>query len=138
MLAVTRGIHRFDGRFGVHYLAVPVARTRRSMKLAAAAGVRSPFDDRALPAAAQAHAAPVDAQVTARIDVDAALATLRSEFRAAVVLRDLCDSRLRRDRRRARCPDRDGSFPYCPGPGRARRRLGNPGPLPERQSNQTP
>jgi RNA polymerase sigma-70 factor (ECF subfamily) len=33
----------------------------------------------------------VESAVAARIDVDAALAALAPEFRAAVVLRDLCD-----------------------------------------------
>ena len=38
-----------------------------------------------------APVAAVDSAVVARIDVDAALASLPPEFRAAVVLRDLCD-----------------------------------------------
>ena len=33
---------------------------------------------------------PIDQRVTDRMDVDAALATLPPEFRAPVVLRDLC------------------------------------------------
>src|SRR5204862_8156392 len=35
--------------------------------------------------------APVESVVAARLDVDAALAALSPEFRAAVALRDLCD-----------------------------------------------
>jgi RNA polymerase sigma-70 factor (ECF subfamily) len=43
------------------------------------------------PAPAGGSGGTVESAVAARIDVDAALATLAPEFRAAVVLRDLCD-----------------------------------------------
>jgi RNA polymerase sigma-70 factor, ECF subfamily len=88
LLAVARGIHRYDGRSAfttwLYRVATNAAldevrrRSRRPVPT-------EPVGD------APAGTASVEAVVGARIDVDAALATLGPEFRAAVVLRDLCD-----------------------------------------------
>ena len=88
LLAVSRGIHRYDGRSAfttwLYRVATNAAldevrrRSRRPVPT-------EPVGD--TPAAAGS----VEAVVGARIDVDAALATLGPEFRAVVVLRDLCD-----------------------------------------------
>jgi len=87
MLAVARGITRFDGsaRFTTwcYRVATNAAldEVRRSR--------RRPVAVEPSPAAADRRDAT--AAVDARLDVDAALRTLAPEFRAAVVLRDLCD-----------------------------------------------
>jgi len=88
-MAITRGIHRYDGRSAfttwLYRVATNAAldevrrRNRRPVPLDPASG------------APQVSPGSVESVVTARIDVDAALAGLSPEFRAAVVLRDLCD-----------------------------------------------
>jgi RNA polymerase sigma-70 factor, ECF subfamily len=90
LIAIARGITRFDGRAAFSTWAYRVTtnacldelRRRRRRPLPGLDDER-PLDGPALgpdPAGA----------VAARIDVDAALAHLAPEFRAAVVLRDLC------------------------------------------------
>jgi len=87
MIAVARGIDRFDGRAAfttwLHRVATNAAldearrRSRRPL----------PSDTMAEPIA---HDARLDA-VDTRLTVDAALTRLPDEFRVAVVLRDECD-----------------------------------------------
>jgi RNA polymerase sigma-70 factor (ECF subfamily) len=89
LLAITRGVHRYDGRSAfttwLYRVATNAAldevrrRNRRPVPLDPASG------------APQVSPGSVESVVAARIDVDAALAGLSPEFRAAVVLRDLCD-----------------------------------------------
>ena len=90
LVAVTRGLARFDGRarFGtwVYRVAVNASldelrRRRRRAVPTDALEAHSPVDLASTPGP--------DAAAT-RVDVDAALARLAPEFRAAVVLRDLC------------------------------------------------
>jgi RNA polymerase sigma-70 factor (ECF subfamily) len=87
LIAVTRGIHRYDGRSlfttWLYRVATNAAldEVRRRK--------RRPVP--AEPLVETAGGGSVESAVSARIDVDAALATLPVEFRAAVVLRDLCD-----------------------------------------------
>jgi RNA polymerase sigma-70 factor, ECF subfamily len=88
LLAVSRGIRRYDGRSAfttwLYRVATNAAldevrrRSRRPMPVEATGE-------------GPAGTGSVEAVVGARIDVDAGLATLTPEFRAAVVLRDLCD-----------------------------------------------
>jgi len=87
LIAVARGITRFDGtaRF-----------TTWCYRVATNAALDELRRSRRRPVAAdppQTVADPRDgtATVDARLDVDAALATLPEDFRVAVVLRDLCD-----------------------------------------------
>jgi RNA polymerase sigma-70 factor (ECF subfamily) len=89
MIAVVRGIDRFDGRSAFTTWLYRVATNaaldegrRRS---------RRPDPVETVPESAGATQVSVDAEVGARVDVDAALARLPAEFRVAVVLRDLCD-----------------------------------------------
>ena len=93
LIAVTRGLHRYDGRSlfttWLYRVATNAAldELRRRKRRPEPAEL---VEDRA-PGGAGAHSAPVESAVAARLDVDRALAGLSPEFRAAVVLRDLCD-----------------------------------------------
>jgi RNA polymerase sigma-70 factor (ECF subfamily) len=92
LIAVTRGLHRYDGRSlfttWLYRVATNAAldELRRRKRRPEPAEL---VEDR--PRGGGVGAAPVESAVAARLDVDAALAGLRPEFRAAVVLRDLCD-----------------------------------------------
>jgi RNA polymerase sigma-70 factor, ECF subfamily len=90
LLAVVRGLRRFDGhaafttwlyRVTTNACLDELRRRRRRP--------RPGLEDDALLAGPRTGADPAGA-VAARVDVDAALARLAPEFRAAVVLRDLC------------------------------------------------
>jgi len=89
LIAIARGIGRFDGRSAFTTWMYRVATNaaldegrRRS---------RRPTPVETLPEAPPAAETPLETRVDARLDVDAALARLPEEFRVAVVLRDLCD-----------------------------------------------
>ena len=89
MIAVARGIHRFDGRSAFTTWLYRVA-TNAALDEGRRRNRRpQPVDE--LPEPAASSESGVDARVGARVDVDAALARLPEEFRVAVVLRDLCD-----------------------------------------------
>jgi len=93
LIALTRGLHRYDGRSlfttWLYRVATNAAldELRRRKRRPEPAEL---VEDRPLGGMAGASA-PVESAVVARLDVDAALAGLSAEFRAAVVLRDLCD-----------------------------------------------
>lgn len=90
LVAVVRGLHRFDGRsrFSTWVYRVTVNTCLDELRRR-----RRRPEPRDLDASAFTTAAPgaaVDSSVADRLDVDAALRALPPEFRAAVVLRDLC------------------------------------------------
>lgn len=102
LIAVSRGIHRYDGRSAfttwLYRVATNAAldevrrRSRRPVPAEPPPGFAGPGD----PSGREASGHPggpgsMESAVAARLDVDAALAGLPPEFRAAVVLRDLCD-----------------------------------------------
>ena len=89
MIAIARGITRFDGRSAFTTWMYRVATNAALDELRRKQRRPEPIDvlGRDTPAAGPA----LDTVVTERLDVDAALATLPPEFRVAVVLRDLCD-----------------------------------------------
>jgi RNA polymerase sigma-70 factor (ECF subfamily) len=94
LIAVCRGLDRFDARSAFTTWLYRVA-TNACLDELRRRGRRprpvDPASDDAGPAAATARSVPSAADdVALRLDVDAALATLPDEFRAAVVLRDLC------------------------------------------------
>jgi RNA polymerase sigma-70 factor, ECF subfamily len=88
LLAVVRGLGRFDQRAAFGTWVYRVATNACLDELRRRARRPVPADD-AVFASTPAGADPADV-VSARLDVDAALADLTPDFRAAVVLRDLC------------------------------------------------
>jgi RNA polymerase sigma-70 factor (ECF subfamily) len=95
LIALTRGLHRYDGRSRFTTWLYRVATNAALDELRRRKRRPEPVelsDDRPAPAAGPAGGpGSVESVVAARLDVDAALAGLSPEFRAAVVLRDLCD-----------------------------------------------
>ena len=97
LIAVTRGLHRYDGRSlfttWLYRVATNAAldELRRRKRRPEPAELSDDRPGRGGSFGGAAGSAPVESAVTARLDVDAALARLSPEFRAAVVLRDLCD-----------------------------------------------
>jgi RNA polymerase sigma-70 factor (ECF subfamily) len=87
MIAVARGISRFDGRSAFTTWLYRVATNAALDEGRRNARRPRPVDP---PPDASWVRAPEDA-VEARLDVDATLRDLPEEFRVAVVLRDLCD-----------------------------------------------
>jgi RNA polymerase sigma-70 factor (ECF subfamily) len=87
LLAVSRAIARFDGRALFTTWLYRVATNAAIDELRRRA--RRPVPDDALFDVASGRPGPE--AVVDRLDVDAALARIPEEFRAAVVLRDLCD-----------------------------------------------
>ena len=93
LIAIARGISSFDGRAAFTTWMYRVA-TNAALDEARRSQRRPrPTADETLTRQRDAvtPGPPIDAAVDARLDVDAALATLAEEFRVAVVLRDLCD-----------------------------------------------
>jgi RNA polymerase sigma-70 factor (ECF subfamily) len=93
MIAIARGITRFDGRAAFTTWMYRVA-TNAALDEARRLQ-RRPRPVEALPeldgARSIGGATSVEDRVGAQVDIDAALATLPVDFRVAVVLRDLCD-----------------------------------------------
>lgn len=94
LLAIVRGLPRFDGRAQFSTWAYRVTTNvcldelrRRRRRPVVGLGDRDEHDDIADPVD---DAPLLDEQVGDRLDLDAALAQLPTDFRAAVVLRDLC------------------------------------------------
>jgi RNA polymerase sigma-70 factor (ECF subfamily) len=101
LIAIARGIRRYDGRAAFTTWSYRVAtnacldelRRRRRRPLAGVpetVGVGASPEGAEGAVAGPSSATAVDA-VADRLDIDAALALVPQEFRAAVVLRDLCD-----------------------------------------------
>jgi RNA polymerase sigma-70 factor (ECF subfamily) len=89
MIAVARGITRFDGRSAFTTWLYRVTTNAALDELRRAR--RRPRPDEELVATRAVPDPSAEDRVGARIDIDAALRTLPTEFRVAVVLRDLCD-----------------------------------------------
>lgn len=91
MISVVRGLPRFDRRaaFGSWVYRIATNASLDELRRRARRGTVGLPDDTIHPDPTDTH--PLDAVVTDRLDVDAALARLPEEFRVPVVLRDLCD-----------------------------------------------
>jgi RNA polymerase sigma-70 factor (ECF subfamily) len=87
MIAVVRGIGRFDGRSAFTTWLYRVATNAALDELRRRRRRPTPSE----PVVEPAGTGALDDTVATRLDVDAALATLPEDFRVAVVLRDLCD-----------------------------------------------
>ena len=89
MIAIARGIRRFDGRAAFTTWCYRVATNAALDELRRKRRRPRPAD----PSEQEPIAAgpSTEDRVGARLDVDAALAELPEDFRVAVVLRDLCD-----------------------------------------------
>jgi RNA polymerase sigma-70 factor (ECF subfamily) len=88
MIAVARGIPRFDGRSAFSTWLYRVATNAALDELRRRRRRPTPAEPATEPVDATAS---VEDEVTTRLDVDAALAAIPDDFRVAVVLRDLCD-----------------------------------------------
>jgi RNA polymerase sigma-70 factor (ECF subfamily) len=94
MIAVARGISRFDGRAAFTTWLYRVATNAALDELRRKRRRPEPTDPTLIDEPARGSASEgsrLEDRVGARIDVDAALRELPEEFRVAVVLRDLCD-----------------------------------------------
>ena len=121
LIAIVRGLPRFDGRASVRTWMYRVAtnacldelrRRGRRPVLGLPENVTDRSDD----------APGLDAAVAERLSIDEALAELPEEFRVAVVLRDVEGHGLRADRGGARGAAGDGAVAHRPrpsGPGRS-------------------
>ena len=89
MIAIARGITRFDGRAAFSTWCYRIATNAAIDELRRIRRRPVPAHPDA-PEPLAAGSAPDDV-IAARVDVDAALRQLPEEFRVAVVLRDLCD-----------------------------------------------
>ena len=94
MLSASRGITRFDGRsaFGTWLYRIATNVCLDELRRRRRRPEPSPLDDRAGRGSTDVRSRTDPfGSVMAKVDVDAALMRLPIEFRAAVVLRDLCD-----------------------------------------------
>lgn len=89
LVGVARNIARFDGRSRFSTWAYRIAVNACLDELRRRGRRPEPTDDGVL-AAREGPGPVVDTAVADRLDIDAALRKLAPEFRAAVVLRDLC------------------------------------------------
>jgi RNA polymerase sigma-70 factor, ECF subfamily len=131
MIAVVRGIRRFDGRaaFTTWLYRVATNAALDELRRKQRRPVPAELPDR------PARGPAVDTQVDARVDIDAALAELPDEFRVAVVLRDLCDLDYATIAQILDVPDGTVRSRIARGRALLHDRLGNPDPTPERQSS---
>jgi RNA polymerase sigma-70 factor (ECF subfamily) len=144
LIAIARGIRRFDGRAAFSSWAYRVTtnacldelRRRRRRPLPA-----SPDSDGYDVAAGGGAAGRVPGfvggaaeAVVERLDIDAALARLPEDFRAAVVLRDLCDLDYAEIARVLDVPPGTVRSRIARGRAQLADLLGNPGGFPERPS----
>jgi RNA polymerase sigma-70 factor, ECF subfamily len=88
LIAIARGISRFDGRAAFTTWMYRVATNAALDELRRRRRRPAPVEELPEPATPLRG---IEDPVDARLDVDAALARLPEEFRVAVVLRDLCD-----------------------------------------------
>ena len=137
MIAVARGIGRFDGRSAFTTWVYRVATNAALDEGRRKARRPHPVDvaNDAMPGN-QVTGSHEDA-VGTRLDVDAALRELPEEFRVAVVLRDLCDLDYAEIAEILGVPPGTVRSRIARGRSALARTLGNPPPSPERPSAET-
>jgi RNA polymerase sigma-70 factor (ECF subfamily) len=93
LIAVVRGLDRFDGRSRFTTWVYRVATNACLDELRRRRRRPVPLDEeqRGFDQRPDQHTASVDGSVAARVTVDEALQAIAPEFRACVVLRDLCE-----------------------------------------------
>jgi RNA polymerase sigma-70 factor (ECF subfamily) len=139
MIAIVKGLPRFDGRSAFGTWAYRVAtnvcldelRRRRRRPLTPL----GPLDALDGQTAGPAPVLDLDALVTDRIDVDAALAELPEEFRLPVVMRDLLDFDYAEIATTLGIPPGTVRSRIARGRAALARTLGNPSGSPERPSS---
>ena len=89
LIAIVRGLDRFDGRSKFSTWVYRIATNCLPRRAAATATTPDPGPP-GRGAGRAVSAGRIDDQVAARVDVDTALQSIALEFRVAVVLRDLC------------------------------------------------
>lgn len=134
LLAVTRGIGRYDGRAAFTTWLYRVATNAALDEVRRRS--RRPLPVESLPETPASGG--LEGRVEARIDVDAALATLAPEFRAAVVLRDLCDLDYSEIAAALGVPLGTVRSRIARGRAALANAIGNPDHRSERQTEQTP
>lgn len=135
LIAVARGITRFDGRSQFSTWVYRVA-TNAALDEGRRRN-RRPLPTEELPQPLE-RGPSVDGAVAERVDVDAALARLSPEFRAAVVLRDLIGCDYAEIAEILAIPAGTVRSRIARGRAALAEMLGNPGPGPGRQSHEAP
>jgi len=132
MIAVVRGIRRFDGRaaFTTWLYRVATNAALDELRRKQRRPLPSEITDRAAPGPSASD------QVDDRIDVDAALAKLPEDFRVAVVLRDLCDLDYAQIAEILEVPPGTVRSRIARGRAALADHLGNPDPSDERRSTE--
>ncbi len=138
LIAVARGISRFDGRSRLTTWLYRIATNAALDELRRRK--RRPVPHETLPepgpAGTTGHHTPGTDTVDARLTIDAALARLPEEFRVAVVLRDLCDLDYAEIAAVLELPPGTVRSRISRGRAALAEALGNPAPLSERPSEQ--
>ncbi len=132
LIALVRGLHRFDGRASFSTWAYRVATNACLDELRRRKRRPVPGLD---PSMAPAGRDPADG-VVAQVDVDAALASIAPDFRAAVVLRDLCGLDYTEISEVLDIPAGTVRSRIARGRAALADRLGNPQPDPDRPTGQ--
>jgi RNA polymerase sigma-70 factor (ECF subfamily) len=130
LMAIVRGLARFDGRARFSTWSYRIATNACLDELRRRQ--RHPVAELPDGDTASAGAGAFESDLSSRLDLDAALATLPLDFRAAVVLRDLCQLDYAEIAEVLGVPPGTVRSRIARGRAAVADRLGNPGPAPAR------